>query len=563
MRVLLATALVLGLSVSQAGAQAGAPWLIEPTARALRLELWNRGIDVWSLDRAAGRFEEQGSKPPTELTDQQLQDWKARSKAAILPLASGDYAEALEQLSEAQELARRAPEQLNRDPERAREVLDTCLYMVRALQQAGSSSIAEGLAQECREQVLKGEPSTRMHPPPVLQALARVDEARVKQSGVIAVQSEPPGCGVRVNGVLLGDAPLEVTGLFPSQYRVQVECEPGQPSRVYETEVGFDRVQVLIDTRFDGVIGTRPILHLRYPSVEAEMQNRKADAERISEVVPAGALLLMREMSPGIVELELRRGSPTELQALVRVKAGAQGPTSGDVALATRALIDGECKDFSDPEVPTIECGKKAPAPPAGAVATEPDRRMPRGQFIAGLTLATAGSAALVTGYVLLLPRKNTAEQWIGEVDDPSVDSPPSQQHWLDLSSAIVWTSSLGAAGLVAAMPLVLPKYEKPPWWAWLSGGLGVGLTAFSIAYGVSSEAEPSSGCADSSILPADARTCVKRAEHVSLAVLTGVSAAPALTVPLVYLFRRADKKIVPTVEVSGSRGYLGVQGRF
>jgi hypothetical protein len=223
--------------------------------------------------------------------------------------------------------------------------------------------------------------------------------------------------------------------------------------------------------------------------------------------------------------------------------------------------MNGECKDLSDPQMPAIECGKKAP-PITEAAPAKPDRRMPRGQFIAGLTLATVGSAALITGYTLLLPRANTAETWIQEIDE-MVSSPPAQQRWLNLNSAIIWTSSMGAGGLVAAMPLALPRHDKPPWWAWLSGGLGVGLAAFSIAWGVSAEAEPNGGCTDSGIARLDATQCVKRAEHLSLAVLTGVTAAPALTVPLVYLFRRSDKKLTPTVQASRSRGYLGVSGRF
>jgi len=72
-------------------------------------------------------------------------------------------------------------------------------------------------------------------------------------------------------------------------------------------------------------------------------------------------------------------------------------------------------------------------------------------------------------------------------------------------------------------MPLALPKRAKTPWWAWLSGGLGVGLAAFSVPYGVTAEPKPSTSCSDLRITSPGAQTCVRRGEQTSVAVLTGV----------------------------------------
>jgi hypothetical protein len=537
---------------------------MEPTAQAFRRELWDRGIEVWSLERAASRFEDKGSVPAARLSEVELRDWKARSNAALRNLAAGDYVRALDQLDEAQELSRNAPEELNRDPTRAQKVLDTCLYMVRALMETGSGSLANRIAQECRQLVLHGEPDIEMHPPSALEALARIDAARAEQTGEIRIESEPSDCPVRINGVMFGSTPLEVKELFPGQYRVQVECAPGQPSRVHVADVGFARTDVFVDVRFDAVVETRPLLYLRYADAADEARNRTADAELIAKVVPRGALLLMYEMSANTVELELVRGTPAEQRALVRITTGPEGPNPGDLALATRALVDGECMDFTEPQPLAIPCREEAdtvaeqPVPDDGWAA----HRTSRGQFIAGLTLAGFGSAALITGYVLMAPRASVAEDWI-DLTDAGTEATQTQQKWLNLGSAIIWTASVGGAALVATMPLALPKHDKPPWWAWLSGGLGVGLAAFSIYYGVTAEAEPSIGCAASSVDEEGARACVRRGEQVSLAILTGVTAAPALTVPLVYLFRRSDKDITPSIKVSPSSGYLSVRGRF
>ncbi|MBW2507768.1 MAG: PEGA domain-containing protein [Deltaproteobacteria bacterium] len=579
MRLSFATTLLWLLAVCQVDAQAGGPWAVvptrpataigtlEPTARAVRDELWNRGIEVWALERAVARFEARESTPPAQLDEREIGEWKAYSKAAMLPLASGDYAESMRLLSRAQELSRRAPEQLNREPGGARQVLDTCLFMVRALQQAGSESLARGLARECRELVLEGEPNERMHPPEVLAVLSNVDRARAEQTGSILVRSEPSDCGVRVNGVLLGETPYEIRELFPGRYRVQVECEEGVPSRVHELSVGFGRVDVLIDVRFDESVTTRPLLELRYPDEDSLSAYRLADALRIARTLPAGPVLLVREVQPGITELELFRGDPLEQAALVRVSSGPDGLAPRDLASATRALIDGDCRDFSDSELPPISCEQTQPLVEKGPGLTKEQlreaRRMPRGQRVAGVTLASVGSAALTTGYLLLLPRKNTAEEWIDAFASPNPETRPAQQKWLNLGSGIVYTAAGGAAALVAAMPLALPRHEKPPWWAWLSGGIGVGLAAFSIAYGINAEPEPDGGCNDGAITQTDAQTCLRRGEDVAFSVLAGLTAAPALTVPLVYLFRRSDTKVEPSVQVGAARGYVGVRGRF
>jgi hypothetical protein len=189
-------------------------------------------------------------------------------------------------------------------------------------------------------------------------------------------------------------------------------------------------------------------------------------------------------------------------------------------------------------------------------------QRPPRGQFIAGLALAGVGTAGLITGYVLLAPRVNVANAWIDQVDAGAGDT-SEQQKWLNFNAAIALTSSIGAAALIAAMPLALPKKRKTPWWAWFSGGLGVGLAAFSIAYGVTADSEPGIDCIKAQVDTTQVRTCVRRGEQVGLAILTGLTAAPALTVPLVYLFRRSEKEIVPSVEASRLGGRISVRGRF
>lgn len=591
---LLATTLALVCSLaSRASAQGDGPWVIipstsgsddgwvEPTVERVRTELIEQGVQVWTDDRASKRFEIKASSPPADVDEAALQRWSELSDGAVRDLALGENEEALQKLEEAHDLMQRAIEELNRDPERAQKALDTCLYRVRAILAAGSRSRAWELARECRKLVPRGEPSPYMHPPAVTEVLREVDELRTRQSGALQVRSIPSGCTARLNGVLLGETPVEIEQLFSGRYRLQVECDVEQRGRVHTVSIGAGRTVITVDSRFDDAIETRPALALHYENAADERAHRLSDARRIGRELSAARVVIASKPSEGTLELALidatavsRRGSLAQRSmsdatqrplALARIHADPSGPSRDDVALAAGTLTEGRCVDFTSAKPVVLACEDQQPLEVAEAPApplTRPADRRPRGQFIAGMTLIGVGLSGLVTGYALLIPRASAAEDWYADVDQGG-DGVDSQQRWINLRSGIVASASVGAGSLVAAMPLALPERAKTPWWAWLSGGVGVGLAAFSIAYGVTADAEPSVSCGGQQATTDGVASCVKRGEQTSLAVLTGLTAAPLITMPLVYLFRPSKAKLEPSAQIGRSGAYLSLSGRF
>ena len=101
-------------------------------AEALRQELVVRGRSVWRAERASERFEVVGSAPAPRISQSDIDLWVERSRAAVRYLARADYKAARRELRAAQRLADRAAAELNREAARAQQVLDTCLFMVRA-----------------------------------------------------------------------------------------------------------------------------------------------------------------------------------------------------------------------------------------------------------------------------------------------------------------------------------------------------------------------------------------------------------------------------------------------
>jgi hypothetical protein len=567
----LALAMVLSaLLVQGAAAQTGDRWLIvpvatsadswvEPTVRDLYDELAARGIAVWSPDDAARRFEAVESAPGPVLTDDEKAAWAEQSNAVLESLVRGDPEGALRLLRDANLLALSKIVALNRVPDQAQRVLDTCLLGVRALLETEAVEEAESMARECRKLVMTGTPTPNMHPPPVLDQLAAADDYRSKQTTVLHVGSAPPGCPVRVNGLLLAETPLEEPGLLPGRYAVQVECDPEWRSRVHYTEVAFGFTEVEVDARFDAAVVTRPTLGLRYSDSSEAEEHSHRDATAIAEAVSVTGLVLISAPDTATLELELVRGPALERAGFARIKGSPSGPTRGDTALATRTLIDGKCMDLTKLPPAALPCGDETAA---AAMALEHPARMPQGKFISGMTLFAAGGASLLTGYVLLGPRARTSEDWVRALD-AARSSAALQQKWFNMGVGQVLTASVGGAALVTAMPLALPKRDKPPWWAWLSGGIGLGAAAYSIAYGVTAKSEPGTSCSNLITDGNDARSCVERSERINVAVLVGATAAPLLTIPLVYVFRPTKSKLSPKVEVSRAGGSFVVHGEF
>ncbi|MGB8329844.1 MAG: PEGA domain-containing protein [Polyangiales bacterium] len=534
-------------------------WM-EPTVSAVSRELRRQGVGVWSSDRANSAFRERGSSEPPELSDDAVSAWESGSREALGKLAFGESATALAELEEAQAFSRRMLVALNRDPARAQTTLDTCLYLVRARMQSGDEQGAVHQVRECVRNSPSTEPTVHMHPPGVMALYDAARNAGADHSSTLLVEGEPSGCAVRVNGVLVGATPLQFSDLYPGRYRVQVECDPSTPSRVHSVEVATGPISIFVFDRFDRSVRTTPFLHLQSEG-PPDAQHLVRDARNVARALSASAVVTIAATNRGVLELRVVAG--TELiSPLVRVAASADGPTDEAVSRAVVALLAGKCVDLSAAQPVALDCrsgtpismtmSEEAPSEPRGV-------RPPAGQFIAGLTLASVGAASLVTGYGLLISRRSAADDWLA--DPGSLDA---HGKWLNLGTGLVVTGSSGSALLVTAMPLLLPYRHKTPWWAWMSGGLGLGFAAASIAEGITADPKPDASCSVNNLNPAP---CVDRAKRTDLAVLLGVTAAPLLTMPLVYWLRKSDKRldaeVLPSVRVDRSGAVLGLEGMF
>jgi hypothetical protein len=476
-------------------------------------------------------------------------------------LARADYKAARRELKAAQRLADRAAAELNREAARAQQVLDTCLFMVRAYVETKNNAEARRQARECRRLVPRVEPSAFRHTPEVRDLLARVDEEMASEApGRLEVHSTPSDCLVRINGVQFGRTPLSDIELPVGAYRMQVECEENQRGRIHRISIVSGANMFAFDEALERAVRTRPVLHLEY-GAPGDWGQRMDHANQITAILGGANVLVVSGSSSSVVRVDLSAEGYEAASVWVAVRDGQPEPE--DVRRAIDALFEGRSVDFAGPHPIAraswgAELASASAVGAAAAAATETgsERKSgvprPRNQRIAGWSLLGVGVASIGASIGLHI--------WRGELGERFIETPANlnaAQQWNDVRIGVWTTAAFGGAATSAAMPLLLPGYERTPWWGWTLGAVGLGLTGYAIYEGVTMSSCPEPYVADQAAV----RSCVARGQEAGRVALALAGAAPLLTIPLVYLFRplRAE----PSISVKGQGAVVQVRKVF
>ena len=532
---------------------------LHTAAEGLRQELVVRGRSVWAADRASERFEVVGSAPAPQISQSDIDLWVERSRAAVRYLARADYKAARRELKAAQRLADRAAAELNREAARAQQVLDTCLFMVRAYVETKNTAEGRRQARECRRLVPRVEPTAFRHTPEVRDLLAEVDAQMASEApGTLEVQSMPSDCLVRINGVEFGRTPLSDIELPVGSYRMQVECEEEHRGRIHRIDLESGENVFAFDAALERAVRTRPVLHLGY-AAPAAWGKRMDHASQVAAILGDANVLVVSGLSSSVVRVDLSAEGYEPASAWVAVHDGQ--PEAEHVRRALDALFEGRSVDFTDLH-PIARASWRAELESSAAVgaaaATETGSKRkggvprPRNQRIAGWSLFGVGVASIGASIGLHV--------WRGDLGDRFIATPANlnaAQQWNDVRIGVWTTAAFGGAATSAAMPLLLPNYERTPWWGWTLGAVGLGLTGYAIYEGVTMTSCPEPYIADQAAV----QSCVARGQEAGRVALALAGAAPLLTIPLVYLFRplRAE----PSVSVTGQGAVVQVRKVF
>ncbi|MBT8468773.1 MAG: PEGA domain-containing protein [Deltaproteobacteria bacterium] len=534
---------------------------LHTVAESVRQALVIHGHSVWRADRASERFEVLGSAPAPTISQSDIDLWVERSRAAVRYLARADYKAARRELKAAQRLADRAAAELNREAARAQQVLDTCLYMVRAYVETNNDAEARKQARECRRLVPRVEPSAFRHTPEVRELLAQVDAKMAGEApGDLEVRSTPPDCLVRINGVEFGRTPVSGIELPVGTYRMQVECEEDKRGRIHRVGVSSGPNLLEFDAALERAVRTRPVLHLHFGSDDAWLQ-RMEQASEVASILGGADVLVLSGQGAGSVRVDLSALKVEPASVWLAAPGGA--PEPDDVRRLVDALLEGRSVDFAGPHpmarpswraesTPDVEVGSAAAAVLDPASGNPRGAPRPRNQRIAGWSLFGVGAASIGASVGLHV--------WRGDLGARFAESPSNlndAQQWNDARIGVWATAAFGGAAASAAMPLLLPEYPRTPWWGWTLGAVGLGLTGYAIYEGVTMSRCPEPYIAN----PSAVGSCVARGQEAGRLSLALAGAAPLLTVPLVYLLRplRAE----PSVSVAGQGAMLRVRKVF
>ncbi|NOY93976.1 MAG: PEGA domain-containing protein [Deltaproteobacteria bacterium] len=485
-------------------------------------------------------LEEHESVPPARITSQEIARWTATSQDAVHQLAMGDYDGARASLVAAQGISERAVEELNRETDRARQVLDTCLFVVRAYVETHAFTRAQQQARECRRLVPFVEPTAMIHPPEVRRALTHAD-ALIDQAGhgSMIIRSDPSGCTVRLNGVEVGQSPYRLDDLPEGDYRVQVECDARHRGRVHNVAVRPGSHVLRVDTRFDAALRSQPFPALVYTDASARDAHRLADAFRVARATGASQVVLAIVDGPRL-RLERVTIPPTGNLPPTGVSAQLTLPSdTGEDAL--RASVETLLSGADDS---ALAGSDSSPSAPFGQALME----LPTWRLTTGIAAGALAVGAFVLAIQQRLARGNRGDQLlVPDFTDP--DYLLRVGRWEDHRAPLRASSIVGGLLGSGAAALLMPQRRLS-----LTISLpllGVG-GALAVAGLVKFATRP--GCQG---LSEDRAHCIDRDQDADLAWLLGSLGAPLLTAGLLGLIYPSASGYDVALNISPTRGGL------
>jgi len=534
------------------------------------------GKDARVIDAktARERFETRGSTAPVAATHGDIDQLARDAQQALYHVAMGLYTSASADVERVVARADRALESLNRETLAARQLLDSCLFIVRARMQERKGKAARRQALECRRLVPDIEPDASMHPPDVIGELAAAEaELESQRPASLRVTSDPMECPAFVQGRNLGSTPLELSRLGPGDYRIQVECVPGEYGRVHRVTLGHARTIVHVDSHFDAAVQSGDGVSLRYGSAAAAARFALRHGIEVGRLIGARyvALIAPEPAGDGVIRisrLEVENGKVLA-QVIARLDEAHEIVRLPEVLAALR---EGQSTDFSGEAPAPIKPAVTIAAPrteaqssdgfdpaqgAAGNRAAYADAESREAPGLAAWTLGAAGAAIHVTGWVLYAHHLGLEADYrkVRNLDDSS-EALRRMARIDDFELAPPLVAGGGALLGTVALPLLLPQSDVNgvPGWS-----IGVGLGGLALAGAGAGLLVRGSGCDDFDRLA----RCDDVVTTTHLGALLIGAAVPLLSVPVIHFIRSrgGSTQAALSVDVSRSRVALNWRG--
>jgi hypothetical protein len=543
--------LLLPVLAGAAGRDLQASEMTSPLESALRAA----DTDVMPNAAAGAWFETHHSSEPSGLSNDELARLSRSVMKAARHLALGELRDAQRAMESVQALSPPARDAYQRDNTRARQLFNNCVMAAYLYERERQHQAALRQMLECLRALPGLAPEGRAYPAEVGQLFEQA--SRELPAARLSVQTVgKSACKVRLNGMPVGETPLQSKPLRAGVTRLQVECG-ATPGRVHPVELSAGDNAFVLDPAFDAALQSRGALALRYDS-EAERDGRALqDAQTIAQTLglrrvallwsvagPLGTEVSVRALGAGDAARELDRA---------RFTSGSSYPQQSQQAIvrALRALSEpppraaeasGGSAGSTSPSASAPALSSAPPAPPAPMP--------PRSQqhAAAGAILAVVGGAGIAVSWVMYALRQPERRALAEDSD---------RDAYRKLGVITLATGAVGNSLLSVSEFFWLPDDPGVPGMAWVASALGLGLGAAAFVLALT----------NSDCKLGDFRVGCQRftADHF-LAPLIGLHALPLITAPLWYLLRAAVRPANLQLSVnSNARGSPSVvlQGWF
>lgn len=495
----LLAALALGTAATARAQEHGAarvvvvvPWLVGPDtpSDAEDAILGLRGAledDALAGEAAARALEAGGSRTSRVPDDATLDAWRALSRQAVRAIAQGEHAEGQAALARADQLVSGSLSAVARDEGRARTLLDTCMFGVRALAETRDPH-ARAAALACRRMLPTLAPTPHLHPPEVLEMLSEAERTlAAAPAAPLTITSDVGGCEVRLDGIVVGTTPLTLASVPPGTYELVVE-RPGEPhGRVHALSLDDQPRALAVDTAFEGALRTEGPLRLVYATLDEALAQRGDHALAIARMLGADELWLVAAGEADLVEhLDAHTGAPIAVDR-----------TASDRTYAGARL--------------------------------SPPRRTEAEQALGG-TLLALGGAAWITSLALLAPAQSYGTLATQPLPT-DVDYLDRRARWEGWETPILVLGAIGPALAAASLPFLVEHEDEVPWWSWTLGAAGV--VALGVGVGLAASA-PTCGH------ERPTEECVAGTAQLDAGVATLAAGLTLVTLPLTHVLRGA-----------------------
>ena len=426
------------------------------------------------------------SSEPIRLSEAQVQRLQQRLKQSTDDLALGEGGAAERMLRE----LRGKPadrEALSRDARGARELWQLCLTQAHVMQRARKLSAAEQQVREC----IRWFPGFKLERdyPPALRKLvaAALNELQSAPHASLSITSKSSSaCGVRLNGVHVGETPLRLPELELGPANVQLACGATEAGRVHALELVDGENRLEIDPEFDASVRVDAALALHYTDVAQRERRMRSDTDAVAAVLRVGRIVLvLQEPDKEGARISLRTSTePTKaIASLTYTQARGYDRTALREAIATlRKSVGLESAPRREVLVPARLASDPLETEGEGAPVLEPREGEDSPDVLRlalAITASTLGTVALVTSWVVYGSRRDYASQSFGN----AIGFDQVHEFESRGTQAVVFGAS--AAVLLSASVYLWtpPEQDGVPTWAWVIGGLGVGAAAVGLGF--------------------------------------------------------------------------------